>query len=175
MIRNVFLCLKETEYNGVRYRAGDAWDEDGPTTPPYGEFWTIRGHVEVVVPDASTSVRWVSQPDRPRAAPPTPEELEVERLDPYGLKTHSYGERPGPAPPQVPIEQPAPKEEEDPGHAKFNEAARLRMEEVYRLAAEDDARAAAEKAADRASPEDPPEELSSLLTGPLQEDPADSD
>ena len=83
MVKIHFICSKETIYNGRLYRPGQPWlPEDGGAPPPVGVGWSIREDNEPE-PRPEGIVRWVPQPDRPRAQPLTEAEKEILEEDPY--------------------------------------------------------------------------------------------
>ncbi len=84
-----YVCNKDTIHNGTQYRKGQCWDGD-PPAPSVGVDWSIlqvndtEGPREGIAASASRGfVRWKEQPDRPRAAPPTPEEKAILAENPY--------------------------------------------------------------------------------------------
>ncbi len=133
-----YVCNKDTVHNGVHYRKGQCWDGDLPA-PPVGVDWSIlqvndtEGPREGIAASASRGfVRWKEQPDRPRAAPPTPEEKAILAENPYANL-----DRPAAAVPRDPLppseKKPAPvmsshllmteEEREDPYGLKGRAAA----------------------------------------------------
>lgn len=92
-MRAVFVCGRETVHNGIRYLPGQALDDGEPAPEVDGLIWGIAQlpepapEVDGIITSSSRGfARWIVQPDRPQAAPPTREELEEMEADPYGLR-----------------------------------------------------------------------------------------
>lgn len=91
MAQILFVCHRDgTMHNGVRYRAGDLFDGNGPR-PRQGLEWSPRRIEDdrepepdsIVTSSSRGRVGWVPQPARPAAEPLTREQQRVLRDDPY--------------------------------------------------------------------------------------------
>ena len=138
----IFICTQDTLHAGKKYLKGQAMDPEDPI-PQGGSPWSIYQGPEEQAPSqqdlagAVTSasrgqVWWKSQPGRPRAPDPTPQQMEAERTDPYGLQraAKEAGAAPAPAPekekPVVPYQKRTQEEIDDPYGLRAKAAAQTR-------------------------------------------------